>query len=167
MHFAAQGLSEPGSLDDGTQDELMRVLPRHWAAGETEARRKAGTHPRSSGATPALSTARTIRGSARGCPDAPHPSRDSPSLGGLPPTAPPEPSVAGRGPPLCLLGPCQPEVPGETERSASKPKTRPPPQGERSRRQHRSAGGKVTRGSREEGRSSRQGCRIHAPGRTL
>lgn len=47
-------------------------------------------------------------------------------------------------------GPRQPAVPGDAERSGPKPETRPP-QGACSRRQHRSAGGKVTRGSQQEG----------------
>lgn len=78
---------------------------------------------------------------------------------GCPPARRPAPSVAGRGPPLCTPSPRRHAVPGEAERGAPKPETWPP-QGASGRQQHRSAGGKVTRGSREEGRSSRQGRRV-------
>ncbi|VCW77894.1 unnamed protein product, partial [Gulo gulo] len=55
------------------------------------------------------------------------------------------------------LPPRQPsEIPGEAERSALKPETRPP-NGASGYGQHRSAGGKVTRGSSGGGRSSRRG----------
>lgn len=45
-----------------TPDPLLGALPPHWGAEETEARRGAGTRPRSSQATPAVSAAREVRG---------------------------------------------------------------------------------------------------------
>ena len=86
--------------------------------------------------------------------------------GGIPPAARghrPQlaPSVAGPGPRPCRpASPRRTVVPGETERSALTSETRPP-KGASGRRQHRSAGGKVTRGSPGGGRSSRQGRRAY------
>lgn len=72
------------------------------------------------------------------------------------PTPPPACTLSCRPRPP-TLPPRQPsEIPGETERSALKPETRPP-NGASGCGQHRSAGGKVTRGSPGGGRSSRQG----------
>lgn len=79
-------LSEPAVPGGRTPHQLMGVLPRHCAAGETEARRKARTGPRSSGTTPELSAAREVRGSLSGGP-VPTKHVGTPRVGGSPPSA--------------------------------------------------------------------------------
>lgn len=79
-----------------------------------------------SGATPALSAARTVRGWAAEVPTPPIPAGICRVWVAFRPPPRPEPSVAGRGLPLCPPDPQQPAVPGETERGAPKTKARPP-----------------------------------------
>lgn len=71
-----------------------------------------------------------------------------------PPPVPFGPALARR-PGNSALDPPPPTIPGKAERSSPQPKPRPPQAASR-RRQHRSAGGKVTRGSLRKRRSSRE-----------
>lgn len=152
-----------------------RRQPQRWAPppkslggqGELRPRERQGPKQGYPGPHLALCAARAVRGPASvGGVLATPTSGPSRVGGGILPAArghrpQTAPSVAGRGPRPCRpASPRRTVVPGETERSALKPETRPP-KGASGRRQHRSAGGKVTRGSPGGGRSSRRGRRAY------